>query len=299
MGKNYCVLIDTENASKNISEIFNEINKYGETPIKKAFGNFFDKSNTWKSICEEFAITPVQTINFTKGKNSADISLVVEGMDLLYSKDYLDGLVIVASDSDYSALARRWRDEGKEVIGIGKKTTTESLKKSCTTFINVEILLSDEEAINEKSNNIEKVKRKLKNRVKDILDIHNGKIQISTLVDTMVKDDPSFDVRNYGYRKAPEFFSKEFSEFLKVEESQKNIFIAKYKGNSYNKEEIDQKIVDLIKSKKKQQINMGELNQIIKEKGIDLSELGYSRIKKYLESIKELVIKDNNVSIKL
>ena len=298
MDKNYCVLIDTENASKKIAEIFTEINKYGETPIRIAVGNFFDKSNGWKSICEEYAITPIQTVNFTKGKNSADISLVVEGMDLLYSKQYLDGLIIVASDSDYTALARRWRNEGKEVIGIGKKTTPTSLKSTCTTFINVEILLSDEEAIKEKSNNIENVKKDLKAQVKEMLETHDCIFPISGLVNGLMKLDSSFDVRNYGYKKAPEFFSKEFNEILEVNESKKNIYVAKLKSNKIDKNKLNQEIIEIISHKKNKKINMGELNKILAEKGIDLSQVGYSRIKKYLETINELEIKGADVLIK-
>lgn len=296
MDKNYCVLIDSENVSKKMTEIFNEISKYGASPIRKIFGDFFDKSNNWKSVCEEFAITPVQTYNFTKGKNSIDIALVIEGMELLYSKQYLDGIVIVASDSDYTSLARKWRNECKEVIVIGKKTTPKSLQNSCTTFINSEVLLTDEEAIKEKSNNIDKVSSELKALIKDILNSHSGVLQISSLVDAIMKVQPSFDVRNYGYKKAPEFFKGEFKKTLDIRLVKENVYEASLK--SVNKEEINKKIIEIVSSNKDKAMNIGELNKKIKEKGIDLSQLGYSRVKKYLESISSLDIKDNNVYIK-
>jgi len=118
----YALLIDSENAQPRMDEIFQELSKYGDTPIRYLVGNFTTPQvSSWLSVCQKNAITCIQTMNFTKGKNSLDISLVIEGMKILYEKSFIDGIIIIASDSDYTPLARVWRNAGKEVIGIGKK----------------------------------------------------------------------------------------------------------------------------------------------------------------------------------
>ncbi len=298
MGKYYCVLIDSENATPKMEEIFNELSKYGDTPIRYLFGDFSTNNKSkWKDLCKKFSITPMQTFNFTTGKNSVDISLVISGMELLYTKSYLDGIVIVSSDSDYTSLARKWRNEGKEVIGIGKKLTPESLRSSCTSFIYIENLLTDKEVMGTKSDITTKVSDTLKELVKNILNEYNGRVQISVIVDAIRKVNSDFDVRTYGYKKAPEFFRKEFN-FLTISESKENIYVAQLNNVNSDKSIMDKKVIDIINKCRGKKINMGELNKRLVAQKIDFEQFGYSRIKKYLETIPQLVIKDTDVYIK-
>ena len=92
----YALLIDSENAKPALDEIFQEISKYGDTPIRLLIGDFTTfQTKPWISLCQKHAISCVQTMNFTNGKNSLDISLVIEGMKILYEKPYIDGIIIV------------------------------------------------------------------------------------------------------------------------------------------------------------------------------------------------------------
>ncbi len=87
----YAMLIDSENAKPQLDEIFQEISKYGETPIRYLIGDFTTfQAKSWVPLCQKYAISCIQTMNFTSGKNSLDISLVIEGMKILYEKEYID-----------------------------------------------------------------------------------------------------------------------------------------------------------------------------------------------------------------
>ena len=216
----YALLIDSENAKPALDEIFQEISKYGDTPIRLLIGDFTTfQTKPWISLCQKHAISCVQTMNFTNGKNSLDISLVIEGMKILYEKPYIDGIIIVASDSDYTPLCREWRSMGKEVIGIGKSNSPESYRASCTKFIYIENLFTKTNEKKSSSLPLEKVKK----FTHQVLDANNGRCQMSLVCESLIKTYPDFDVRSYGYNKSIDFFKNEFKE-LDISEGIKNTY---------------------------------------------------------------------------
>ncbi len=216
----YALLIDSENAKPALDEIFQEISKYGDTPIRLLIGDFTTfQTKPWISLCQKHAISCVQTMNFTNGKNSLDISLVIEGMKILYEKPYIDGIIIVASDSDYTPLCREWRSMGKEVIGIGKSNSPESYRASCTKFIYIENLFAKTSEKKSSSLPLEKVKK----YTLQVLDANNGRCQMSLVCESLIKTYPDFDVRSYGYNKSIDFFKNEFKE-LDISEGIKNTY---------------------------------------------------------------------------
>ena len=226
----YALLIDSENAEPRMDEIFQELTKYVDTQIRYLVGNFtqIGQNNPWLRICQKHAITCIQTMNFTKGKNSLDISLVIEGMKLLYEKTFIDGIIIIASDSDYTPLAREWRNMGKEVIGIGKKLTKESYRASCTKFIYVENIFQKKEENSEEDNGQATVD-KLYEVIASVLNENNGMAQLSVIVESIRKAYTDFDVRNYGYQKALDFFKASFKT-LNVTEEKKNSYFISFKN---------------------------------------------------------------------
>lgn len=218
----YALLIDSENAKPQLDEIFQEISKYGDTPIRYLIGDFTDeKSKHWISICQKHAISCIQTMNFTKGKNSLDISLVIEGMKILYSKSYIDGIIILASDSDYTPLCREWRGMGKDVIGIGKFNTPESYRASCTKFIYTENIYKKEK----KMNSLLSI-AKIKEFVNGFLNANNGKCQMSLVCEYLIKAYSDFDVRSFGYSKSIDFFKGEFPEINITEDIKNTYFLS-------------------------------------------------------------------------
>ena len=219
----YAVLIDSENAQPRMDDIFQELSKYGDTPIRYLIGDFTKPQVApWLEVCKKHAITCIQTMNFTNGKNSLDISLVIEGMKILYEKEFIDGIIIVASDSDYTPLAREWRNAGKDVIGIGRKNSTESYRSSCNSFIYTENIFGGD--ISKDEINLTSTS-KIAEIMDSVLNDNNGKVLLSIVVSAVRKAYSDFDVRNYGYQKAIDFFKGEFDHVELIKEDQRTYSI--------------------------------------------------------------------------
>jgi len=142
--KKFAVLIDADNSSINaISSVLEEVAKYGIASVKRVYGDWSSETlKKWRDVLLPLAITPVQQFAYTKGKDATDMILIIDAMDLLYA-GALDGFCIVSSDSDFTPLASRIRENGLSVYGFGKKTTPEAFKKACDKFIYVENLIAD------------------------------------------------------------------------------------------------------------------------------------------------------------
>jgi uncharacterized LabA/DUF88 family protein len=136
------VLIDADNTSARYArEIFDEIAKLGEANVRRIYGDFSDERlKGWRVIMQTLAIVPAQQFNYTTGKNAADITLVIEAMDLMH-RGHLDGFCLVSSDSDFTRLASRLREEGAVVYGFGEKKTPEAFRNACSRFIYIENLV--------------------------------------------------------------------------------------------------------------------------------------------------------------
>lgn len=135
------VLIDADNASAdNVDRLFAEIAKYGTATVRRAYGDWGSTHlKKWRDILVENSIQPMQQFAYTKGKNATDIALVIDAMDLLHAGS-LDGFCLVSSDSDFTRLAARLREDGVAVYGFGQKSTAQSFIAACSTFIYVENL---------------------------------------------------------------------------------------------------------------------------------------------------------------
>jgi len=138
------VLIDADNASARIAPgLFEEIAKIGEASVRRIYGDFSSsRSKSWSEILAKHAINPQHSIAYTVGKNASDIALVIDAMDLLHSGRF-DGFCLVSSDSDFTALAARIREQGVDVYGFGEQKTPESFRQACRRFIYTENLLPE------------------------------------------------------------------------------------------------------------------------------------------------------------
>lgn len=146
--KRIAVLIDGDNAEAAMAEnILNEASRFGRVTIKRIYGDWTTQQmNSWKAQLNKFAIRPIQKFSYTKGKNSTDSALIIDAMDILFSK-LVDGFCIVSSDSDYTGIAHRIREEGLFVMGIGKAHTPEAFVKACENFTYTEILKVPEKKV--------------------------------------------------------------------------------------------------------------------------------------------------------
>ncbi|MDE6474706.1 MAG: NYN domain-containing protein [Clostridia bacterium] len=156
--KKIALLIDAENISRNYRKtIMNELAKYGTTTYRRIYGDFTSRTISWTSEdMLKYSLTPVQQYSNTShnnrnaGKNSSDITLVIDAMDILYSGN-VEGFCIVSSDSDFTKLASRLREAGMLVIGMGEQKTPLAFRKSCEKFILLDVLSkSDDKKQSEK-----------------------------------------------------------------------------------------------------------------------------------------------------
>jgi uncharacterized LabA/DUF88 family protein len=219
------VLIDADNANPNSIEVLlKEITVYGTANVKRIYGDWTSNQlNCWKEKLNKLAIQPIQQFSYTTGKNATDSALIIDAMDLLYTKNF-DGFCLVSSDSDFTKLASRIREDGLLVYGFGERKTPEPFVVACDKFIYTEVLeeseaQSEEElssetnklSINISANNIctkstksPKDNKKLIKLLKDAYQAIAGEdlwANLGQMGTQLTKLSPSFDPRNYGYKK--------------------------------------------------------------------------------------------------
>ncbi|HMQ12621.1 MAG TPA: NYN domain-containing protein, partial [Candidatus Competibacter phosphatis] len=139
------VLIDADNAQPAIIEgLVQEIVKYGVPSVKRIYGDWTTPNLAgWKSVLLDHSIQPIQQFRYTVGKNATDSAMIIDAMDLLYTRRF-DGFCLVSSDSDFTRLASRIREEGLLVYGFGEEKTPKAFVSACDKFIFTKVLLTEE-----------------------------------------------------------------------------------------------------------------------------------------------------------
>lgn len=216
------VLIDADNAQAAVIEaLLAEIARFGEATVKRIYGDFTSPASvSWKRVLQKYAIKPVQQFAYTTGKNSTDSALIIDAMDLLYTRKF-DGFCLITSDSDFTGLAMRLREEGLTVLGFGEKKTPDAFRNACHKFVFTEILRPSR--ITESDEPLPEVKTKKKStKAKAVTKTVEQKPQfpeefVLTALEQSVDDtgwanlsvfgsyltklQPDFDSRLYGYKK--------------------------------------------------------------------------------------------------
>lgn len=208
---NLAVLIDGDNIpSAHVTEMMEEIAKYGNPTIKRIYGDWTKPNLTkWKNLLLENAITPIQQYGYTTGKNATDSAMIIDAMDILYSGK-VSGFCLVSSDSDFTRLATRLREAGMQVIGIGEKKTPNPFIVACDRFIYIEILKNLAEKKNDTEDkepskpNVDNITRKeinlISTTISDLSD-EDGWAFLGDVGSLLQKKQPNFDSRNYGFEK--------------------------------------------------------------------------------------------------
>ena len=215
------VLIDGDNAQPSlIDKILTEGAKFGNITIRRVYGDWTTpQMKGWKAALNNHAVQPIQQFRYTVGKNATDSAMIIDAMDILHS-DVCDAFCLVSSDSDYTRLATRIREEGFFVMGIGKSTTPKPFVKACNIFTYTENLELNQEDLAENSIVSEnpQTKEETKNSEKKPIAKNKNKpnpIPLLTEAFSMAGDadwvhlglfgnylsqlDPGFDPRTYGY----------------------------------------------------------------------------------------------------
>lgn len=197
------VLIDADNIShSNARAIFKEIATLGEASVRRIYGDFsVGRLKGWAEILSSFAILPEQQFANTVGKNSSDIALVIDAMDLLHAGRF-DGFVLVSSDSDFTRLASRIREQGLDVYGIGERKTPDAFRQACKRFIFVENLVSEESDTKPKTATLSKRKAAtpLIREALAAMEPDGDWYPLASVGQQLVANHPDFDPRTYGSR---------------------------------------------------------------------------------------------------
>lgn len=210
------VLIDADNAqASTIQELLAEVSRYGTASVKRAYGDWTTSNlKSWKDVLHKLAIQPMQQFNYTTGKNATDSSLIIDAMDLLHSGS-LDGFCLVSSDSDFTRLATRIREAGLLVYGFGEKKTPQPFVAACDKFIYTEILTPQEVPTVQEDQSIAPLEPMLRAAI-EASAREDGWSPLSAVGSMIVKNNPSFDPRNYGCPKLGELVRKQ--TYLEVKE---------------------------------------------------------------------------------
>ena len=149
---NIGMFIDCDNvSSKYIESIFDDLSQYGTVNIRRAYGNWKDKQlHGWENVLQDYNIQPIQQFAYTKGKNATDIAMIIDIMDILYTKE-LESIVLITSDSDFTPIVTRILSNGLTVYGYGESKTPMPFVNACSQFIYVEKLsvLQNDEVIDD------------------------------------------------------------------------------------------------------------------------------------------------------
>jgi hypothetical protein len=220
--KNIALLIDADNVkAEGIDPVLTVLAELGQVNIRRAYGNWAKPGLTnWSKHTHRYGLQPVQQFDMTRGKNATDMAMTIDAIDLLYDGK-VDGFGIMSSDSDFTPLATRLRQDGITVYGFGDGKTPEAFRTACTRFIEVDALIasasSNEEVEtdgDEESTAPRTTRRKPSAKTpvdQEVIDLlgaawkaarrdAQGFAQLGEM-GKIANNRSSFDVRNYGYRR--------------------------------------------------------------------------------------------------
>ena len=195
------VLVDADNAQASvIAKILAEVATYGTATVRRAYGDWTTPNLAkWKNVLHVHAVQPIQQFSYTKGKNATDSALIIDAMDLLH-RGKVDGFCLVSSDSDFTRLATRIREAGLAVYGFGEKKTPQPFVAACDKFVFTEILGEPEEKTPPRKATSSKLRKLLLPAVTSTAQ-EDGWASLGAVGSLVNKNDPSFDPRNFGYKK--------------------------------------------------------------------------------------------------
>jgi hypothetical protein len=218
---NLAVLIDADNAQPGvIAELLAEIASYGTATVKRAYGDWTTPQlGRWKDVLHVHAIQPVQQFSYTSGKNATDSALIIDAMDLLHG-GRVNGFCLVSSDSDFTRLATRLREAGLAVYGFGERKTPKPFVAACDKFIYTEILKRTETVgatapAAAPGAVLMQLGPALRSAIAAV-DQEDGWAPLGQVGTWLLKHDPSFDPRNFGFKKLSELVRAQSEVELKT-----------------------------------------------------------------------------------
>lgn len=235
------LLIDADNApAAKMDFIISELASHGTVNIRKAYGNWTKKGlSGWEKILHEHSIQPVQLFDLTKGKNATDMALLIDAMDILYTKQ-VDTFCLVTSDCDFTPLAQRLRAEAKKVIGFGSKKTPEPFVNSCSHFLYLDEKAMAGKTAEQKNSSAKELKgnTKLMNTLRSAVEAAQDDEGWARLgpVGSHISNQGPFDHRTYGYAKLSDLFGAiDLFEVRATKKGEQKIFEVRLKRSAAKK----------------------------------------------------------------
>ncbi len=301
---NFALLIDADNVSaKYIKIIFDELSSYGTVSIRRVYGNWAKNYDWTQSALLEYSIQPIQQFDYTKGKNATDMLMVIDAMDILYSGN-VDGFCIVTSDSDFTKLAMRLREDRMYVIGMGESKTPAALVKACDRFVHLDLIAGEES----KQENVN-VKPKSDTAVTSVEQIeeaiisyihfseNENTVSLSGVGSFLKQKFTDFDVRNYGYSQLSTFMREKCGRLKLVDEA--NGYCVAI-NNEISLDTVKNEIMDMIRKNGGIIRNLSVVYDELRKnhRHFILKNYGFSRTSSFLRSFPELEVSENTVCLK-
>ncbi|MBC8440947.1 MAG: NYN domain-containing protein [Deltaproteobacteria bacterium] len=202
------LFIDADNApAGKFEDVLSEVAKYGVVTIRKAYGNWKNPSlKPWEELLHEYAIQPIQQYDLTKGKNASDIALVIDAMDVMYTKN-IDVMCFVSSDCDFTPMVTRALAEGKVVLGFGERKAPSPFVNACSKFLFLDQEPEPNGTAQKKLKSL-KSDTKLINLLRQAIESTEEDSGWAALgpVGSHISNKTSFDCRNYGYKNLSSLF---------------------------------------------------------------------------------------------
>ena len=300
----FAVLIDADNiSSKYAATIFEELEKFGLSTYRRIYGNW-SKSNGWnEGLLLEYSIMPVQQFSYTTGKNATDMAMVIDSMDILY-KNKVQGFCLVTSDSDFTRLAMRLREENMFVLGMGESKTPLALTRACNKFIHLNLVAEQNKAL-EGNENLEGTEeqnvtsiQEVRQAILALINENDGKqVDLARIGNRLNDKFSDFDVRNYGYTKLSTMVAQELPD-LSVKKVNNQHYVER--RCTLTKTELEREIYNLIEKSGGVIDNLSTLNDELhkKYKQLDFKQFGFRRISSFLRSMKSVTVHENQVTLK-
>ena len=200
------VLIDADNVpSKYAEAILREVTSYGEPGLRRVYGDWSNQQlSGWTRTAQKLGLVQHQQTANTKGKNASDIGLVIDAMDILHA-GHFNGFVLVSSDSDFTRLASRIREQGLTVIGIGESKAPDALKNACNRFVAIENIAEETAPAKASGSALDSHRiaeaRKLITDAMEKIDQDDEWFPLGRIGQQIQADKPDFDTRSYGKKK--------------------------------------------------------------------------------------------------
>jgi uncharacterized LabA/DUF88 family protein len=210
--KNIALLIDADNASHaGIDPVLTVLAELGQVNIRRAYGNWAKPALAkWNQITHRYGLQPMQQFDLTKGKNATDMAMTIDAIDLLY-RGKVDGFGIMSSDSDFTPLVTRLRQDGLIVFGFGSSKAPAAFKTACTRFIDVDQLIRTSADEGEEDEAVKPDKGDGNGGYEELIELLGGAwkaakrdeagFALLSEVGNIAGNRSSFDVRNHGFKR--------------------------------------------------------------------------------------------------